>query len=388
MERLGLQAISNAINNTSLIRDLTGFDLTYSTLSRVIQTSLILLSSDRGEIQLNPARQGPTGIAIAAAAVSFLLTGIFLYGRCLSKMNRVDGRPVKRCLAHLQGPGRSYFENLPDDDALHCGWVTPQESGPKSSHDTPPSQTWSESDLTASDSLSIRSNLPLDPIDEECPFDDETSETPDGHDVASLDKPVDERTDYTVASMEDESQLSFSSSEEMTPPRRLQEGRQKYGTGTAEPLLHSINTDDNESVRGCQFLVEVRRDGIQGLSWSFSDDSDDTVYQLEMTKASYDDGSAIAPMEELPSTPPKPLTPPKPNRVTSHTNEWNELSADSVQLELPYCRRKPCASSSLRKGGNLRLAHPHRSTDIDLLVWWVRLVLKLERGRIEPRLTN
>lgn len=163
-ESVAYNTIERVLDDTLFLNQFTIPDLLSAEFVRPIQENLILLIADT---QDNTSSNSAAKIAIATAAVSCLLTCVFLYGMHRARKRSRDRTqtPVKARVAHLQAKRRHYFQELEQDEQLAPGWMLADPLQLPA-----PSITWSVSDLTSDGSESILSSMSrLERIDEEAP---------------------------------------------------------------------------------------------------------------------------------------------------------------------------------------------------------------------------
>jgi hypothetical protein len=169
-ESTAYATIERVLRDTFFLNQFTVSDLIAAAFVRPLGENLVVLTTTTIE-ETEESSSGSDGravIAIATASVSFLLTGVFLYGLYRSRQrSRRDSAlsPVKARIAHYQAKRRRYFHDLDHHQQLEPGWMVTDEACLEHHHDheavdVAPSITWSVSDLT-SESGSIRSSTSM-----------------------------------------------------------------------------------------------------------------------------------------------------------------------------------------------------------------------------------
>lgn len=173
--------IRSTLHDSSDLRQFSSMNVTQITFFRTIGENQFIRSDSDTESDNNEAGNGnnlrknhESGIvlvALSAAALSFVVTSIILYGLYRYQMKQKTGMDgnAEQYMTRIQAKRRHYFMQLEDDPPLAPGWmVTENSSALPETCQQPQHQsiTWSVSDLT-SDAESIIGSLPLDRIDEE-----------------------------------------------------------------------------------------------------------------------------------------------------------------------------------------------------------------------------
>jgi hypothetical protein len=425
-EAIAYEVIQYVLADTNLLSELTGSNLLYSQFDRPIGENLVILSTSDGE-NLGPAESnGKARIGIAAALVSFAVTAIFLCGMYRKQSVEMDSsrRFVKGRMAHMHARRRQFFENLPDEHGLEPGWMTTNTN--VETPLTPPSVTWSVSDMT-SDSQSIRSSLPMDRIDEEGPVDDEAS-AKSGVASSSPGKSERDFISHWNAKVDSTELASFG---DTTPFNALHQGK-PWDNESITPV-HSNRIEDYDAIplQGCQFLVDVSLDESSDLNCSSDREGVDDkevpsfsplgagsylrsssykedevlLFSSNDEDSDLDCSSDEEDTIESPFTP--PATPPKPTRVsTLDSDDWTDFytPVGKVDTEILEPRALELEVSQLSQvaGPNFTetkvavvvevaeseaVLH-YESIDLAMMMWWAKLLMSLARGRQEARLTN
>lgn len=171
-ESTAYATIERVLQDTFFLNQFTASDLKAAEFISPIGENLVVMTTTTEETEQSSSSDGKALIAIATASVSFLLTGVFLFGlyRARERSRARDSAlsPIKARVAHYQAKRRRYFSQLEhahahDSQQLEPGWMVTDEAclqdHERHHHhvSVAPSITWSVSDLT-SDSASIRSS--------------------------------------------------------------------------------------------------------------------------------------------------------------------------------------------------------------------------------------
>jgi hypothetical protein len=169
-ESTAYATIERVLRDTFFLNQFTVSDLTAAEFVRPIGENLVVMTTTSEDTEQSSGTDVKVLIAIATASVSFLLTGVFLFGIYRARQRNLarggELSPIKARVAHYQAKRRRFFHQLEqahahahDGEQLEPGWMVTDEAGLQHHHhaSVTPSITWSVSDLT-SDSASIRSS--------------------------------------------------------------------------------------------------------------------------------------------------------------------------------------------------------------------------------------
>lgn len=341
--------IQSLLNNTSLLAQMSGVALVDSVFVRPIGENLVVFVDDARD-KRESMKSDSAGIVIAATMVSLVLTSIFLYGMYRRHQDVRDKNlpSVKQTLAYLYNKRRRFFETLADDEDFEPGWMTTSD-GPTYEPCPPPSITWSVSDLT-SDSHSIRSTLQLDRIVEESHSDDESREgfEPPSHIYRQFDpSELDFVAQWNVSS----SSVSASNGDSS----KSNDTKYSFEYDAAITCFHSNRIEDTDvfPLRGCQFLPDVSLDERSDASLPLRTQSD----------------------------------PPAGNSSPDCSSTCNSKDFDTPTVQTDGVE----VSQSTDAVESEKNTTPHLvilASDLSLLLWWTKLLIHLQRGRVEPRLKS